>query len=114
MNYYCLIISLLLPIITLALITYYYKVIITYCYIITTSLLHHYYIIITSLLPRENHVIMIPLLRIMQRVGLHYCIIITFHYVIITPGFIITHYYLFQSPELADEAPARRKLLTLP
>ena len=35
----------------------------------------------------ENHVIMIQLLRIIQRVGLHYCIIITFYYyLIITPG----------------------------
>ena len=50
----------------------------------------------------ENHVIMIPLLHIMQSVGLYYWIIITYHYIIITPGSIITHYYLFQSPKLAD------------
>ena len=46
-----------LYIITLAIITYYYKFIITY-----------YYIIITSLLHMVNHVIMIPLTRVMQRV----------------------------------------------
>ena len=28
---------------------------------------------------------------------------INYYYVIITPGSIITHYYLLQSPELADE-----------
>ena len=75
-----------------------------YYYIIIKSLLHHYYIIIISLLQMENHVIMIPLFCIMQSVGLHYCIItsITYYYVIITQGSIVTHYYLFQSPELAD------------
>ena len=29
--------------------------------------------------------------------------IITHYYVIITQGLIITHHYIFQSPELADE-----------
>ena len=38
----------------------------------------------------------------MQRACLCYYTIITYYYVIITPGSIITHYYLFQSPELAD------------
>ena len=47
---------------------------------------------------------MIQLLRIMQRVGLHYCIIISYYYVIIIQGGFITHYYLFQSPELADDS----------
>ena len=55
-----------------------------------------------SLLQMENHVIMIPLLCIMQRAGLHYCNIITYCYVIITQCSIITHYYPLQSPELAD------------
>ena len=46
---------------------------------------------------------MIQLLRVMQRVSsLHYYVIIAHHYVIITEGPIITHYYIFQSPELAD------------
>ena len=44
-----------------------------------------------------------PLLRIMQRASFCYYIIITYYYVIITSGSIITHYYLFQSPELADD-----------
>jgi len=43
-----------------------------------------------------------PLLRVMQRASFCYYLIITYYYVIITPGSIITHYYLFQSPELAD------------
>ena len=45
---------------------------------------------------------MITLLLVMQRACLCYYTIITYYYVIITPGSIITHYYLFQSPELAD------------
>ena len=45
---------------------------------------------------------MITLLPVMQRACLCYYTIITYYYVIITPGSIITHYYLFQSPELAD------------
>ena len=49
-----------------------------------------------------NHVIMIPLLSVMQRVSLYYYIIMIYYYVIITQGSIITHYFLFQSPELAD------------
>ena len=72
-----------------SIITYYAK----------SSLLRYHYTIITSLL--ENYVIMIPLLRIMQRV-VYYVIIAPFYYVIITPDSIITHYYLFQSPKLAD------------
>ena len=75
---------------------YYYNIllrIIKYLLLrITTSLLHHCYIIVTSLLQMGNHVIMIPLLRVTQRVGLYYCNIITFYYVIITPGSTITHY----------------------
>ena len=42
----------------------------------------------------------------MQRACLCYYVIITYYYVIITLGSIITHYYLFQSPELADALPA--------
>ena len=38
----------------------------------------------------------------MQRKSLFYYSIITYYYVIITSGSTITHYYLFQSPELAD------------
>ena len=34
---------------------------------------------------------MIPSLRIMQRVGLHYCIIIEYYYIIIAQDSIITH-----------------------
>ena len=45
---------------------------------------------------------MITLLRVMQRASLCYYTIITYYFVIITPGSIFTHYYLFQSPELAD------------
>ena len=43
-----------------------------------------------------------PLLRVMQSVSLHYYVVITYYYAIITMGSIITHYYLFLSPELAD------------
>ena len=60
---------------------------------IITSLLYHYYIIITSLLQMENHVIMIPLLRFMQRVGLYHCILIMYYDVIITRS-IYTWIYL--------------------
>ena len=38
----------------------------------------------------------------MQRASLCHYTIITYYYVIITPGSIITHYYLFQSAEFAD------------
>ena len=38
----------------------------------------------------------------MQRVSLHYYVIYMHYYVIITKGHIITHYYIFQYPELAD------------
>ena len=37
------------------------------------------------------------------RVSLYYYIIILYYYFIITTGSTITHYYPFQSPELADE-----------
>ena len=50
-----------------------------------------------------NHVMMIPLLRVLPGGGLYYYIVITYYYVIITTGSIITHYCLFQSPELVDE-----------
>ena len=70
---------------------------------IITSLLYDYYMNITWLLQMGNHVIMIPLCRVMQRVSIYYYTIFLYYYVIITPGSIITHYYLFQSPELADE-----------
>ena len=46
--------------------------------------------ILTWFLPTEGHVIMIPSLRIMQRVGLH-CIIIEYYYIIIAQYSIITH-----------------------
>ena len=41
----------------------------------------------------------------MQRASLCYYTIINYYYVIVqvTPGSIITHYYLLKSPELADE-----------
>ena len=39
----------------------------------------------------------------MQRACLWYYTIITYYYVIITQGSIITHYYLLQSAELADD-----------
>ena len=42
------------------------------------------------------------LLQVMQRASLCYYTIVTYYYVIITQGSIITHYYLFQSLELAD------------
>ena len=53
---------------------------------------------------------MIPLLRVMQRVSLYYYTIITYYHVIITPGSIITHCYLFQSHVLADVPPDRGSL----
>ena len=43
-----------------------------------------------------NQVITIPLLRVMQRLSLHYCIIVLYHYVIITQGSIRTHYYIIR------------------
>ena len=46
---------------------------------------------------------MITLLHVMQTACLYYYVIITYFYVIITRTSIITHYYPFQSPELADE-----------
>ena len=45
---------------------------------------------------------MITLLHLVQKVSLCHYTTITYYYVIITPGSIITHYYLFQSLELAD------------
>ena len=45
---------------------------------------------------------MIALLLVMQTGCLHYYVIITHYYVIITQTSVITHYYPFQSPELAD------------
>ena len=48
---------------------------------------------ITSLLQTGNHVILIPLLRVVHRVNLHYYNIITY-YVIIALGSVITHSYL--------------------
>ena len=53
---------------------------------------------------------MIPLLRVMQRVSLYYYTIITYYHVIITPGSIINHCYLFQSHVLADVPPDRGSL----
>ena len=49
---------------------------------------------------------MIPLLRVIQRVSFHYYNIIAYYYVIFQAGSIITHYYWFQSAELADDLPA--------
>ena len=45
---------------------------------------------------------MMPLLLVMQAACLRYYTIITYYYVITTQTSIITHYYPFQSPELAD------------
>ena len=52
---------------------------------------------------------MIPLLRVMQRVCYHDYVVITYYYVIITKGPIITHNYIFQSPELADACPVNKR-----
>ena len=49
-----------------------------------------------------DHVTVIPLSCVMQRVSLHYYIVITCYYVMIILGSIIAHYCLFQSPKLAD------------
>ena len=46
---------------------------------------------------------MIASLHVMQMGFLHYHVIITHYYVIITQTSVITHYYPFQSPELADD-----------
>ena len=94
------IITILLCIITFSIISYYYKIIIKYYYIIITLLLHCYYTINISLLYKGkykgNHGIMITLLRVMQSESatesLCYYTIITYYYVIITSGSIITHY----------------------
>ena len=45
---------------------------------------------------------MMVLLHVMQMGCIHYYVIITHYYVIITQTSVITHYYSFQSPELAD------------
>ena len=75
---------------------YFYALLFGYYYvlllIIITSSLHNY-IMITSLLQTGNHVILIPLLRVVHRVNLHYYNIITY-YVIIALGSVITHSYL--------------------
>ena len=63
-------------------------------YMIIRWVLHDYYIIIMN----GKYVIIEPLLHCMQWV-----FIITHHFVIITKGTIITHFYSFQTPELADE-----------
>ena len=114
--YYDSVIRLSLHTITLIVMTYYYKFIISYYYIIIydyymiiTWLLPDYHVIITSLLQKGNHVIMIPLLRVMQRVCYHDYVVITYYYVIITKGPIITHDYIFQSPELADACPVNKR-----
>ena len=57
---------------------------------IIALLLPDHYIIITSLLQMGNHVIMIALLRVVQRVSLHYYILITYYYAIIKTSSIIT------------------------
>ena len=51
-----------------------------------------------------------PLLLVMQTACLRYYIIITYYYVIITQTSTITHYYPFQSPELADAHAGGRSL----
>ena len=45
---------------------------------------------------------MIPRLCVMQEKPSIITILLRHNYIIITQGSIITHYYLFQSPELAD------------
>ena len=76
-----------------------YHIFIIMCYhIIITLLLHYYYIIITNRISYNNDSI-----SVMQRVSLYYYTDITHSYAIITPGSITTHYYLFQSPKLADD-----------
>ena len=70
---------------------------------IFTLLLHIYYIIITSLLQNGNHAIIIALLHVMQMGCLHYYVIIIHCYVIVIQTSVITHYFPFQSPELADD-----------
>ena len=99
MHYYN---SLLLSIITSLLHHYYINI---------TWLLHYYYMIVTLFLHLvlwhyyyKREIIMITWLRVMQRASLCYYITITYSYIIITQGSIITHYYLYQSPELADVA----------
>ena len=42
---------------------------------------------------------------IRQRVCFHYYVIITYFDAIATKGPVITHYYIFQSPEIADKNP---------
>ena len=59
-----------------------------------------YHSILMSLLQMGNHAIMELVLHIMQ--CLYYYIIIIYYYLIITNGIIITHYYTFQTGELAD------------
>ena len=89
-------------IITSIIIMYYYNFIITYYYIIITLSLHCYYVIIRSLLQNGNHVIMIALLHVVQMGCFHYYVIITHYSVIIPQTSVITYYYPFQCPELAD------------
>ena len=56
---------------------------------------------------------MIPLLHIMQQVCSHYHIILTSCYIIIIKGTIVTHYYTFQSSNLADVHSSISKVGTL-
>ena len=63
-----------------------------------SHLVTHYYFIITQRKSCNNDCI----ITCYAKRSLCYYKIITYYYVIITSGSIITHYYLFQSPELAD------------
>ena len=104
-TYYPLLYLQLLRIITSSLLHHYY--------VIITSLLRHYYVIITSLL-RHYHVVITSLLRMGKSWHNYYIItryaksqlLILRHYYALSRLYytrpIFTHYYMFQSPKLAD------------
>ena len=76
-------------------IEFYYVLLHIYYYV----LLQHYYIIITNGKSCNNDPISVSYGSYAKKKHL----LLPYYYVIITPGSITTHYYLFQSPEKADD-----------
>ena len=83
--------TLLLHIITSAIITYYYSFIITYYYINITLLLHQYYIFITLLLHHNYIIITFTIITLLLH---HYYIIITLIIIMYFYNWIIIYYYI--------------------
>ena len=78
-----------------------YYVLLHYYYIIVI-LLHYYYVIITNGISCNKDSIFTSY----PRISLNHCNVNIYYYIITTLDFIITHCFLFQSPELADEFAA--------